>query len=87
MSRDGLVKAIAEAAHKRDATGDWESSCCAYIRDAEAILEAIEMAGWTVVPQEAAQALDDSAALDALTGPRNGRALTPVRARDGRGAR
>ena len=32
--------------------------------------------------QEAAQALDDSAALDALTGPRNGRALTPVRAFD-----
>ena len=44
-----------------------------YLRDAKAVLETIETAGWTVVPQEAAQALDDSAALDALTGPRNGR--------------
>ena len=73
MTRDGLVTAIAKAAHKRDAPKDWESNRLAYLRDAEAILETIETAGWTVVPQEAAQALDDSAALDALTGPRNGR--------------
>ena len=73
MTRDGLVTAIAKAAHKRDATKDWESNRLAYLRDAEAVLETIELAGWTVVPQEAAQALDDSAALDSLTGPRNGR--------------
>ena len=74
MIRDELVEAIAKAAHKRDATKDWESNRLAYLRDAEAVLETIESAGWTVMPQEAAQALDDSAALYALTRPANGRA-------------
>ena len=50
------------------------SNRLAYLRDAEAVLETIESAGWTVMPQEAAQALDDSAALYALTRPANGRA-------------
>ena len=74
MTRDGLVIAIAKAAHRRDVTKDWESNRFAYLRDAEAVLETIETAGWTVVPQEAAQALDDSAAQNALTRPANGRA-------------
>ena len=74
MTRDELVEAIAKAAHKRDAVKDWEPNRLAYLREAEAVLETIEAAGWTVMPQEAAQALDDSAALNALTRPANGRA-------------
>ena len=79
MTKDELVHAIARAAQKRvverlawvpeDSAKDWDFNSPAYLRDAEAILEAIDSAGWTVVPKEAAQALHDSTALDALTGP------------------
>ena len=79
MTKDELVNAIARAAQARvverlawvpeDSVKDWDFNSPAYLRDAEAILEAIDLAGWTVVPKEAAQALHDSTALDALTGP------------------
>ncbi len=36
-------------------------------REARAVLERIEAAGWTLVQQQAAQALDDSVVLDSLT--------------------
>ena len=77
MTKDELLNAIARAAQKRiverlawvpeDAARDWEFNSPAYLRDADAILEAVEAAGWTVVPQEAAQALHNSTAMDALT--------------------
>ena len=63
MTRDGLVTAIAEAAHKRDAVRDAVKDWQSHLREAEAVLETIEAEGWTVMPHEAAQALDDSAAL------------------------
>ena len=52
-----------------DAAKDWDLNSQAYPREAKAILEGIEAAGWTIVPKEAAQALQDSTVLDALTGP------------------
>ena len=67
MTRDELVKAIAKDAQKRATVKDGASVGVAYLREAEAVLESIKAAGWTVVPQEAAQALDDSAVLDSLT--------------------
>ena len=67
MTRDELVSAIAKDAQKRAMVKDSVSVRVAYLREAEAILESIEVAGWTVVPQEAAQALGDSAVLDSLT--------------------
>ena len=67
MTRDELVSAIAKDAQKRSTAKDGVSVRVAYLREAEAVLESIEAAGWTVVPQEAAQALGDSAVLDALT--------------------
>ena len=77
MTKDELVNAIARAAQARvverlawvpeDAAKDWDFNSPAYLRDAEAILESIDAAGWTVVPKEAAQPLHDSTALDALT--------------------
>ena len=79
MTKNQLVTAIARAGQTRvverlgwvpeDAVRDWTFNSPVYLRDAEAILEAIDAAGWAVVPKEAAQALHDSAALDALTGP------------------
>ena len=73
MTKDQLVAAIARAVERlgrvpEDAVKDWNFNSPAYLRDADAILEAIDAAGWTVVPKEAAQALHDSAALDVLTG-------------------
>ena len=77
MTKNELVNAIAEAAQARvverlawvpeDTAKDWDFNSPAYLRDAEAILESIDAAGWTVVPKEVAQALHDSTALDALT--------------------
>ena len=67
MTRDELVSAIAKDAQKRATVKDGVSTRVAYLREAEAVLESIEAAGWTVVPQEAAQALGDSAVLDSLT--------------------
>ena len=79
MTKDELVTAIAKAAQTRvaerlawiaaDAAKDWDVNSAMYLREAEAMLETIEAAGWTVVPKEAAQALHDSTALNALTGP------------------
>ena len=79
MTKDELVNAIAGGAQERveerlawtsdDAAKDWDLNSQAYLREAKAILEGIEAAGWTVVPKEAAQALQDSTVLDALTGP------------------
>ena len=67
MTRDELVRAIAKEAQKRATVKDGVSIRVAYLREAEAVLESIEAAGWTVIPQEAAQALNDSAVLDSLT--------------------
>ena len=66
MTRDELVRAIAKDAQKRATVKDGVSVRVAYLREAEAVLDSIEAAGWTVVPEETAQALDDSAVLDAL---------------------
>ena len=79
MTKDELVDAIARGARARvverlawtsdDAAKDWYLNSQAYLREANAILEEIEAAGWTIVPKEAAQALQDSTVLDALTVP------------------
>ena len=73
MTKDELVNAIARAAQTRlierlawvpeDAAKDWNFNSPSILRDAEAILEAIDAASWTVVPKETAQALNDSTAL------------------------
>jgi hypothetical protein len=67
MTKDDLVRTIAKDAQKRATVKDGVTVRIAYLREAEALLESIESAGWTVVPQKAAQALADSAALDSLT--------------------
>ena len=67
MTRDELISVSAKDAQKRSTAKDGVSVRVAYLREAEAVLESIEAAGWTVVPQEAAQALGYSAVLDALT--------------------
>ena len=67
MTKDELVRAIAKDAQKRATIKDGVSVRIAYLREAEAVLESIQSAGWTVVPQEAAQALADGAVLDSLT--------------------
>ena len=69
MTKDELVRAIAKDAQKRATVKDGVTVRIAYLREAEAVLESIESAGWTVVPQEAAQALADSAVLESLTRP------------------
>ena len=69
MTKDELVRAIAKDAQKRATIKDGVTVRIAYLREAEAVLESIESAGWTVVPQEAAQALADSAILDSLIRP------------------
>ena len=74
MTRDELVNAIAKDAQKRAMVKDGVSVRVAYLREAEAVLESIEVAGWTVVPQETAQSLGDSAVLDSLTRSSVGRA-------------
>jgi hypothetical protein len=66
MTRDELVEAIARAAQERGRLTDGANARLAYLREAEAVLESIEDAGWTVVPHEAAQALDDSTVLESL---------------------
>ena len=79
MTKDELVNALAKGAQARvaeqlaetsdDAAKDWDLNSQAHLREAKAILEGVEAAGWTIVPKEAAQALQDSTVLDALTGP------------------
>lgn len=72
MTRDELVEAVARAAQERGRLTDGANLQLAYLREAKAVLESIEDAGWTVVPHEAAQALDDSAVMDALARPSGG---------------
>jgi hypothetical protein len=67
MTKDELVRAIAKDAQNRAKVTDNSAVRLLYLREAEAVLESIEAAGWTVVPQQAAQALDDSAVLESLT--------------------
>jgi hypothetical protein len=54
MTKDELVRAIAKDAQKRATIKDGITVRIAYLREAEAILESIESAGWTVVQHEAA---------------------------------
>ena len=49
MTRDELVSAIAKDAQKRATVKDGVTVRIAYLREAEAVLESIESAGWTVV--------------------------------------
>jgi hypothetical protein len=72
MTREQLVEAIARDAQERASRASDASVRLAYRREAEAVLESIEAAGWTVVPHETAQALDDSAVLDSLARPNGG---------------
>jgi hypothetical protein len=69
MTKDELVRAIAKDVQKRATIKDGITVRIAYLREAEAILESIESAGWTVVPHEAAQTLTDSTLVDSPTGP------------------
>ena len=69
LTKDDLIRAIAKDAQKRAAIEEGVTVRLGYLREAEAVLKSIEAAGWTVVPQEAAQALDDSAVLDSLVRP------------------
>ena len=72
MTKDELVRAMAKDAQSRAKVSDSTAVHLWYLHEAEAVLASIEAAGWTVVQQEAAQALDDSAVLDSLTAS-NGR--------------
>ena len=46
MTRDELLRAIAKDAQKRATVKDGVSVRVAYLREAEAVLESIEAAGW-----------------------------------------